>query len=146
MGRKVALSSLAKGRVTIASQGIGWAKGAINGLKKCAIDNLSINENRNNYLIGDLLVNIEAASALTYQAARAIDKENANVILASMAKLKATDIAMRCADQALTIAGPTGLSPEYLIERIYRDAKAGQIYEGTNQIQRLLIARDILSI
>ena len=62
-----------------------------------------------------------------------------------MAKLRATDIAMKAADQALDLAGCNGEKSEYLIERIYRDAKAGQIYEGTNQIQKLLIARDIFS-
>jgi butyryl-CoA dehydrogenase len=145
MGRKVALSSLAKGRVTIAAQALGWARGAIAGLIKCMEAAPSIKENRNNYIIGDLLVNIEAASALTYQAARAIDQNKPNVVLASMAKLKATDIAMKTADQALSMSGIEGLKPEYLIERIFRDAKAGQIYEGTNQIQKLLIAKDIFS-
>lgn len=144
-GRKVALSSLAKGRVTIASQALGWARGAIAGLIKCMEIAPCIKESRNNYIIGDLLVNIEAASALTYQAARDIDQGKANVALASMAKLKATDVAMQTADQALSMSGTRGSKPEYLIERIFRDAKAGQIYEGTNQIQKLLIARDIFS-
>ena len=145
MGRKVALSSLAKGRVTIASQAVGWARGAIAGLISCIKETGCIKESRNNNLISDLLVNIEVASALTYRAAREIDLDKANVILASMAKLKATDVAMKTADQALVITGLSGLKPEYLIERIFRDAKAGQIYEGTNQIQKLLIARDIFS-
>jgi len=138
-GRKVALSSLAKGRVTIASQALGWARGAFDGLTKC------IRQSSIDYLLANLLTNVEAASALTYQAARAIDRGESNMALAAMAKLKATDTAMQTADQALAITGIEGLKPEYLIERIFRDAKAGQIYEGTNQIQRLLIARDIFS-
>lgn len=144
MGRKVALSSLAKGRVTIASQAIGWARGAIDGLLQC-LQEQEIKAGSYNYVIGDLIANIEAASALTYRAAHAIDIGKANIISASMAKLKATDTAMRAADQALKIAGQAGLDPKYLIERIFRDAKAGQIYEGTNQIQKLLIARDIFA-
>ncbi len=139
MGRKIALSSLAKGRVTIAAQALGWARGALDGLTKC------VKECKDNHTIGDLLVNIEAASALTYQAARSIDRGAGNVTLAAMAKLRATDIAMRTADHSLAISAIEGQKPEYLVERIFRDAKAGQIYEGTNQIQRLLIARDILS-
>jgi acyl-CoA dehydrogenase len=145
MGRKVALSSLAKGRVTIAAQAIGWARGAIDGLNKCMQANSLVSKRIDDYKIFDLLVNIEAASALAYQAARAIDQGKSNVVLASMAKLRATDIAMKAADQALDLAGCNGEKSEYLIERIYRDAKAGQIYEGTNQIQKLLIARDIFS-
>ena len=139
MGRKIALSSLAKGRVTIAAQALGWARGALDGLSKC------MKESENHHIIGSLVVNIEAASALTYHAARSIDQGSGNVTLAAMAKLRATDIAMSAADQVLTLTGTKGLQPEYLIERIFRDAKAGQIYEGTNQIQRLLIARDIFS-
>ncbi len=145
MGRRIALSSLAKGRVTIASQALGWARGAIDGLLKCLNMPNSIKENRNNHMFTDLIVNIEAASALTYQAARAIDQGKADIVLASMAKLKATDVAMRTAEHALLISGLNGLKPEYLMERIFRDAKAGQIYEGTNQIQKLLIAREIFS-
>ncbi|HMY04605.1 MAG TPA: acyl-CoA dehydrogenase family protein, partial [Candidatus Obscuribacter sp.] len=64
--------------------------------------------------------------------------------LAAMAKTQATDVAMRVATEAISLIGIDGLRPDILIERIFRDAKAGQIYEGTNQIQRMLIARDLL--
>ena len=143
-GRNVALSSLARGRVTIAAQAIGWARGALDGLNKWSNKSKHQVSAGVNSTIGDILVNIEAASALTYQAAKAIDEQQDNVTLAAMAKLKATDIAMKAADLALSITGTAGLAPEFLIERIFRDAKAGQIYEGTNQIQRMLIARNLL--
>jgi len=146
MGRKVALSSLSKGRVTIAAQAIGWARGALDGLSKLSKEGGNYYINGNDHIIEGLLVNIEAASALTYQAAQVIDRGESNVTLAAMAKLKATDTAMSAADQVLTLVGIEGAKPKYLIERIFRDAKAGQIYEGTNQIQRMLIARDILSV
>ena len=144
MGRKVALSSLAKGRVTIAAQALGWARGALDGLRECLRQSKQPLSASVNYLVGDLLVNIEAASALTYQAAGSIDRGENDIALAGMAKLRATDTAMHAADQCLSLTGTLGLQPEYLLERIFRDAKAGQIYEGTNQIQRMLIARNIL--
>ena len=67
-----------------------------------------------------------------------------NVTLAAMAKVQASDVAMRVATEAISIVGPGGTNPDLLLERIFRDAKAGPIYEGTNQIQRLLIARHLL--
>jgi len=81
---------------------------------------------------------------LTYQAAASVDRGSADVTLAAMAKTTATDAAMKVSTEALSILGVEGLEPELLVERIFRDAKAGQIYEGTNQIQRMLIARALL--
>ncbi|MBX9691579.1 MAG: acyl-CoA dehydrogenase, partial [Cyanobacteria bacterium] len=72
------------------------------------------------------------------------DQNKSDVTLAAMAKISATDAAMRVSTEALSLLGEAGLAPELLLERIFRDAKAGQIYEGTNQIQRQLIARDLL--
>ncbi len=143
-GRKVALSSLAKGRVTIAAQALGWARGALDGLRKVLQDDKIEHSDSQTYIIGNLLIDIETASSLTYEAARSIDRGENNTTLAAMAKLKSTDIAMKTADCVLGLVGIEGFKPKYLVERIFRDAKAGQIYEGTNQIQRMLIARDIL--
>jgi butyryl-CoA dehydrogenase len=179
-GRKVALSSLAKGRVSIAAQATGWAQGALEGAVKCLKNEERIfrqqerlterhqsnlvpepysNEisgktsetakvlpeaTSTEYLVGEMVVKTEAARALTYQAASSIDSGENDVTLASMAKVQATDAAMSVATTAIEITGLAGLNPELLIERIFRDAKAGQIYEGTNQIQRALIARNIL--
>jgi alkylation response protein AidB-like acyl-CoA dehydrogenase len=143
-GRKIALSSLSRGRVTIAAQAVGWARAALDGLNNCLKPPNKQISNTTNYLVGDILVNIEAASALTYQAAQTIDRGEDNITLASMAKLKATEVAMQAANQAISLTGTSGLAPQLLLERIFRDAKAGQIYEGTNQIQHLLIARNLI--
>ena len=89
-------------------------------------------------------LDVEAGRVLTYQAANKIDRGDQDVIVAAMAKIKATDAAMRVSTEAITIAGISGMDPNKLLERIFRDAKAGQIYEGTNQIQRMLIARSLL--
>jgi alkylation response protein AidB-like acyl-CoA dehydrogenase len=151
-GRKVALSSLAKGRVTIAAQATGWAQGSLDAIAKFAQvakeQNLThhlVSLEKVSALIGDLSVQTSSARALTYQAACAIDRGQGDVVLAAMAKVQATDIAMRAATDAISILGIPGLESEQLVERIFRDAKAGQIYEGTNQIQRVLIARQLFS-
>lgn len=143
-GRKVALSSLAKGRVTIAAQSTGWAQAALDGaiaaVKKMDSDHLS------SYypILAELASELEAGRALTYQAAHNIDRGDLDVTIAAMAKIKATDAAMRVSTEAISLAGIEGMNPNLLLERIFRDAKAGQIYEGTNQIQRMLIARSLL--
>lgn len=147
-GLKVALSSLAKGRVTIAAQATGWAQGALEaaltvirqkvkevGTAATAVVNCAI---------GDMEILVESARVLTYEAARRIDRGDLDVTLASMAKLQATDVAMKVATEAISLTGIRGTDPNLLLERIFRDAKAGQIYEGTNQIQRMLIARQLL--
>ncbi len=153
-GRKVALSSLAKGRVTIAAQATGWAQGALDALQKglrekyadITAEKLISTDKFLEVasLIGDLVIQVEAARVLTYQAAATVDRGAADVTLAAMAKITATDAAMKVATEAISILGMAGLKPDLLLERIFRDAKAGQIYEGTNQIQRMLIARDLL--
>ncbi|HEY9787158.1 MAG TPA: acyl-CoA dehydrogenase family protein, partial [Candidatus Obscuribacterales bacterium] len=147
-GRKVALSSLAKGRVTIAAQATGWAQGALDGALKVLAEKEASNKTRAktlsavspgrsadaspnrslDYLVGSLTVMVESARALTYQAARSIDCGDSDVTLAAMAKIQATDAAMKVSTEAMSLAGQEGLRLELLIERIFRDAKAGQIY------------------
>lgn len=143
-GRKVALSSLAKGRVTIAAQATGWAQGALDALLKGLKGRSDINLDQIATQIGELAIQVEAARVLTYQAASTVDRGAADVTLAAMAKITATDAAMKVSTEAMSILGMQGLAPELLLERIFRDAKAGQIYEGTNQIQRMLIGRDLI--
>ncbi len=148
-GRKVALSSLAKGRVTIAAQATGWAQGALDGAIISISERQTKGEINNSelevlsFLISELAIQVESARVLTYAAANAIDRGESDVTLAGMAEIQATDVAMRVSTEALSIAGDKGMRPELLLERIFRDAKAGQIYEGTNQIQRMLIARNL---
>lgn len=143
-GRKVALSSLAKGRVTIAAQATGWAQGALDALLKGLKGRNDINFDQVATQIGELAIQVESARVLTYQAASTVDRGAADVTLAAMAKITATDAAMKVSTEAMSILGMQGLAPKLLLERIFRDAKAGQIYEGTNQIQRMLIGRDLI--
>ncbi len=148
-GRKVALSSLAKGRVTIAAQCVGWAQGALDGIchhLREGVKTGHVDDSLNGLamLVGELAGLVESARALTVAAAQAIDRGEGDVTLAAMAKVQASDVAMRVATEAISIVGAGGTAPNLLLERIFRDAKAGPIYEGTNQIQRLLIARHLL--
>ena len=146
-GRTVALSSLTKGRITIASQCTGWAQGALDVLVRLLKEKQEAGSKQHERLlvtIGEMAVAVESARVLTYQAAAAIDRGAADVVLASMAKMHASDVAMKVATEAMSILGLESSQPDYLLERIFRDAKAGQIYEGANQIQRMLIARELL--
>ena len=149
-GRKVALSSLGKGRVTIAAQATGWAQGALDAAIKVTRQRQETGELSGEELhglahaLGELAVLVESARVLTFQAAHAIDRGEADVTLAGMAKIQATDAAMKVSTEAMSLCGAEGMKPDLLLERIFRDAKAGQIYEGTNQIQRMLIARNLV--
>lgn len=148
-GRAVALSSLARGRVTIAAQCTGWAQAGIEQIIKHAgaeANSMAARRNCDRLLasVGELSAAVESARAITYQAASAIDRGEADVLLASMAKTHASDLAMKVATEAMTLIGADSAEPGRLLERVFRDAKAGQIYEGSNQIQRMLIARELL--
>jgi butyryl-CoA dehydrogenase len=96
-------------------------------------------------MLSDMATQIEAARALVYTAARAADVRGKNVSkLSAMCKLMATDTAMKVTTDAVQLFGGYGYCKDYPIEKYMRDAKITQIYEGTNQIQRLVIARSIL--
>jgi alkylation response protein AidB-like acyl-CoA dehydrogenase len=97
------------------------------------------------FMLADMATQVEAARALTYQAARLKDNDQSFARIAAEAKLFASNTAMSIAIDALQIHGAYGYSKDYAIERILRDAKKNQIYAGTNQIQKLVIARDLIS-
>jgi butyryl-CoA dehydrogenase len=143
-GRKVALSSLAKGRVTIAAQATGWAQGSLDAALLVLRKQDNGEKSDVQLQLGEMAVAIESARVLMYQAAYSIDRGESDVVLAGMAKVQATDTAMKVSTDVISLLGAAGIQPELLVERIFRDAKAGQIYEGTNQIQRMLIARSLL--
>jgi acyl-CoA dehydrogenase len=99
-----------------------------------------------NFLIADMATNIEAARLLCWQAAWMLDSGHGRkaTLYSSMAKRFAADIAMEVTTDAVQIFGGYGYIKEYPVEKLMRDAKLYQIYEGTSQIQRLVIARDVL--
>jgi butyryl-CoA dehydrogenase len=96
-------------------------------------------------MLADMATNIEAARALVYHTAKVIDSGEKNVSrLSSMAKLFASDMAMKVTVDAVQILGGYGYMKEYPLEKMMRDAKITQIYEGTNQIMRNIIALDLI--
>ncbi|MCB0155953.1 MAG: acyl-CoA dehydrogenase, partial [Anaerolineae bacterium] len=154
-GFKIAMSVLDAGRIGIAAQALGIAEGAYEASVKYAREREAfggpIGQNQGiQFKIADMKTRIEASRMLIYQAALA--KEAAKTTggryttEASMAKLFASETAMFCAHQAVQIHGGMGYSKEMPIERFFRDAKITEIYEGTSEIQRMVIARNELGL
>jgi butyryl-CoA dehydrogenase len=151
-GFKVAMSTLDGGRIGIAAQALGIAQRAfdlaVGYAKERHTFGKSIGSNQAiQWMIADMATRIEAARLLTWRAA--VYKDGDNVARAShycsMAKLYASETANFCADKALQIHGGFGYSKEYEVERLFRDARITTIYEGTSEIQRLVIARNYLA-
>ncbi|MBS3898925.1 MAG: acyl-CoA dehydrogenase [Dethiobacter sp.] len=145
-GFRIAMSLLDGGRIGIAAQGLGIAQAAYDEALKHAqfreqFGQPIFNNQAIAFKLADMATQIEAARLLVYQAA--FRKENGLPCgkQASMAKYFATDTAMAVTTEAVQIFGGYGYSREYPVERLMRDAKITQIYEGTNQIQRLVIAK-----
>jgi acyl-CoA dehydrogenase len=97
------------------------------------------------FMIADMATKVEAARLLVWKAAKEIDAGRRNTLYAAMAKRFAADSAMEIATDAVQVFGGNGFNKEYPVEKLMRDAKIMQIYEGTSQIQRVIIARELLS-
>ena len=95
------------------------------------------------FMIADMAKDIEAARLLVYRAAWEIDQGRRNTKYAAFSKAFAADVAMRIATDAVQIHGGNGYNNEYPVEKLMRDAKIFQIYEGTSQIQRLIIVKEL---
>jgi alkylation response protein AidB-like acyl-CoA dehydrogenase len=149
-GLKIALSALDGGRIGIAALSVGLAQGALEEAVKYATQRRAFGKNIADFqaiqwMLADMHVEIEAARALLYQAAWLKDAHPTRVgTAASKAKLYSSEMANRVAAKAVQIHGSVGYSRETLIERMYRDARVLTIYEGTSEIQRMIIARDLL--
>jgi butyryl-CoA dehydrogenase len=149
-GFKDAMRTLDRARPGVAAQALGLAQGAF----ELAVDyttkrrqfGQSISAFQGiQWILADMATEIQAARSLVYEAARAADAGVKNITkLSAMCKLKATDVAMKVTTDAVQLFGGYGYIKDYPIEKYMRDAKITQIYEGTNQIQRLVIARAIL--
>ena len=148
-GFKVVMDTLDSGRIGIAAQAVGIAQSAldeaieyIKGRKQFG---KAISEFQGiQFLIADLSTELEAARLMTYKAAEMWDNKEDTIKISSMAKLFASDVAMKVTTESLQLFGGYGYTTELSAERHMRDAKITQIYEGTNQIQRLIIARELL--
>ncbi len=151
-GFRSVMEALNKSRPIVAARAVGLAQGAMDHAIAFARDRRAFGQSVVNYqgirwMIADMAIQIEAARQLTYAAAAAVDAgrtgpEMAN--LAASAKCFASDVAMKVATDAVQIFGASGISNEFPINRYFRDAKVVQIVEGTNQIQRNIVARNLI--
>src|SRR5207244_951498 len=149
-GFKIALSTLDQTRIGIGAQALGIAQGALDLAIAYAKQRVQfdkpIAENQGiQFMLADMATKVEASRLLVYNDAEMVDRgEEQFGRYSAMAKMYASDRAMEVTSDAIQILGGYGYMKEYPAERMMRDAKITQIYEGTNQIQRLVIARDLL--
>ncbi|MBK9384891.1 MAG: acyl-CoA dehydrogenase family protein [Planctomycetes bacterium] len=149
MGFKHAMMTLDLARPGVAAQAVGAAQGALDYANLYASRRRQFGAAINSFqmvqqMIADMAMQTEAARMLVYSAAAAADKNAADLNkLAAMAKCFATDAAVKVATDACQIFGGYGFMEDYPIAKFYRDAKILQIYEGTNQVQRMVIARNV---
>ncbi len=148
-GFKFAMSTLNGGRIGIAAQALGIAAGAFELALKYSLERKTFNKpifehQAIQFKLAEMATRIEAARLLVYKAAREKDEGKDYVKSAAMAKLYASDVAMWASVEAVQIHGGYGYVKEYHVERLMRDAKITQIYEGTSEIQKLVIARELL--
>lgn len=149
-GFKIAMMTLDRTRPGIGAQALGIAQGAldlaVSYSKQRVQFNRPIADNQGiQFMLADMAVKVEAARLLVYNVAEMIDRgEKDFSMYSSMAKLFASDAAMMVTNDAIQVLGGYGYMKEYPAERMMRDAKITQIYEGTNQIQRVVIARELL--
>jgi len=148
-GFNFAMNTLNGGRIGIASQAIGIAEASMEAAIKYAQERKAFGKKISKFqaiqfMISDMAVKIDAAKMLTFKAAALKDADRSFVSEAAMAKLYASKISVECALDAIQIHGGYGYVREYLVERYLRDAKITEIYEGTSEIQRIVIARSLL--
>ena len=148
-GFKIAMATLDGGRIGIAAQAVGIAQGAFESAldyskQRIAFGHPVAEFQAIQFMLSDMATEIEAARLLTYRAAIVKDSGKRFSKEASMAKLFASETAMKHTTKAVQIHGGYGYSKEFPVERAMRDAKITEIYEGTSEIQRLVIAQSVL--
>jgi butyryl-CoA dehydrogenase len=149
-GFKIAMSALDGGRIGIAAQALGIASAAFEASVAYAKERKSFGapigqHQMVQWMLADMAVGLEAARLLTWRAAWLKDRGQPFGTASAMAKLFAAETAMRVTTDAIQVHGGYGFIKEYQVERHFRDAKITQIYEGTSQIQKLVIARHLLA-
>lgn len=148
-GFKICLGTLDGGRIGIAAQALGIAQASLDASVKYSKERKQFDKPISSFQavqfkLADMSIAIEAARLLTIKAAWLKDKKLNFSVQAAMAKLNASEVAMKASTECVQIYGGYGYMRDYGVERLMRDAKITQIYEGTSEIQRLVIARDLL--
>jgi alkylation response protein AidB-like acyl-CoA dehydrogenase len=149
-GFRIAMATLDRSRLSIAAQAVGIAQGALDAAIGYAADRTQFGQRVADFegiqfMLADMASQTEAARQLTYAAAARVDAQASDLpYWTSSAKLVAGDTAMRVTTDAVQVLGGYGYITEYPVERMMRDAKITQLYEGTQQIQRLIVARQLL--
>ncbi len=149
-GFKIAMVTLDGGRLGIASQALGIARACIEDSIKYSKERFQFDQPIANFqaiqwMIADMWVRYEQSFLLTLRATMMKDRKDNYSREAAMAKLSASETATFCANKAIQIHGGYGFTEDFNVERYYRDAKITELYEGTSEIQRLVIARSLLS-
>jgi alkylation response protein AidB-like acyl-CoA dehydrogenase len=149
-GFKHAMMTLDRARPGVAAQAVGLAQGAIDLTIQYTHERQQFGQSVSSFqgvqwMLADMSTQVEAARQLVHHAARVIDSGHKHITkVSAMCKLMATDAAMKVTTDCVQLFGGYGYCKDYPIEKYMRDAKITQIYEGTNQIQRLVIARNLL--
>ncbi|MFL5687177.1 MAG: acyl-CoA dehydrogenase family protein [Chloroflexota bacterium] len=148
-GYKIALSALGEGRISIAAACVGLARSALDAAarylgERTAFGGPLAGQQGLRFMVADMAREVAAARALTREAAAAKDRGEPLAEVSSLAKWTASDVAMRVTTDAVQLFGASGYSRETGMERLMRDAKGAQIYEGTNQIHREIVAGEVL--
>ncbi len=148
-GFKIAMTTLDYGRIGIASQALGIAQGAYEQALKYSKERVQFDKTLAEmeviqFKLADMATEIEAARLLVYQACHMATEHRPVSKYSAMAKVYASEVANRVATQAVQILGGYGYTRDYPVERMMRDAKITEIYEGTSEIQRIVIAANIL--
>jgi butyryl-CoA dehydrogenase len=148
-GFRVAMQTLDGGRIGVAAQALGIAQASLDAASRYARDRHQFGRAIGDFqaiqwMLADMRTEIEGARLLTLQAAWMKDQDVPYGPQASMAKLKASSVARMAADRAVQIHGGYGYTKEFAVERYYRDAKVTELYEGTSEIQRIVIANSVL--
>jgi alkylation response protein AidB-like acyl-CoA dehydrogenase len=148
-GYKIAIETLNEGRIGIGAQMVGLAQAALDHATRYALDRKQFGQPIGDFQgiqfqLAEMAVKVEAARLLVYNAARLRDADQPYVSQAAMAKYYSSTIAEEVASQAIEIFGGLGYTKHAPVEKLYRDAKIGRIYEGTSNMQRLTIAKALL--
>jgi short-chain 2-methylacyl-CoA dehydrogenase len=148
-GYKIAIETLNEGRIGIAAQMLGLAEGALDHALQHARERKQFGKRIGDFQgvqfeLAEMATQVEAARLMVYNAARLRDARQPFVTQAAMAKYFCSTIAEDVASKAIEVLGGVGFTKDYPVEKLYRDAKIGRIYEGTSNMQRATIAKALL--